>query len=142
MHQLLQLLIPFSHKKELQGKSILFGILVEFGKKWVFRKSLKYQPRIEMAGKQMGKRGFSCPDISLHRNKMIVHEAVNIRIPFVLSPGRSYFFYGQGIRTFPQKFLHRFPGYRMNEAGRNFIQRLQHKPAFRNPGMRNDKRCG
>jgi hypothetical protein len=45
-----------------------------------------------MARQQMGERGLSRPDISLHGNKMIVHAAVNIRIPFVLSRTVHIFF--------------------------------------------------
>src|ERR1700676_1481146 len=70
VYQFFQLFITFSHEKKLQRECVLFRILIEFRQKRVFGESLQDKTGIEMSGKQVGKRGFSCADISFHRNKM------------------------------------------------------------------------
>src|ERR1700761_7663035 len=52
MTQFLELFIAFGHKEELQRKSILSGILVEFGKKGVIRELLEDQPGVVMSGQK------------------------------------------------------------------------------------------
>ena len=74
VNQFLQLFITFRHKKKLQRERVLLWILIEFGEKGIFGERFQDQAGIEMPGQQMGKRGFSCTDISFHRNKMIIHE--------------------------------------------------------------------
>ena len=81
MNKFFKLFVPLRHEKKLQGESILFWVLVELGQKGVFGKSFKDETGVKMTGEQVGQGGFAGADVSFHRNKVIVHSIVNIRIP-------------------------------------------------------------
>lgn len=75
LQQVLLLLVPLGHKKELEGKCILRRVFIKFRQERIVRKFLQHQPRIVMLAQQVGQGGLAGPDISFNGNKIIFHAA-------------------------------------------------------------------
>lgn len=71
--QLLQLLVPFSHKKEFQREGVLSRILIEFREEGIVGKLFENKAGVEMAGKHVRKGCFTGADISFDSDEVVVH---------------------------------------------------------------------
>lgn len=75
LQHLLELLVAFGHKKQLERKGILIGVFVEFGQEGIVGKFFQNQSGIEMFAQQIGQRGFAGADVSFYRNKIVFHAS-------------------------------------------------------------------
>src|SRR5687768_4909459 len=69
LDQLFQLLESFRHEEELKWKGVLIGVLVELREEGIVGKLFQHQPRVEMLGEQVRKRGLARANIAFYGNE-------------------------------------------------------------------------
>ena len=85
---LLELFVPLSHKKQLNRKSVTFGVVVKKGQKGIVGKLFQNQATAVFSSQLIGQGGFASPDIALDGDELVwkgvvVHnQVVQIRSTF------------------------------------------------------------
>src|SRR5579859_816217 len=127
--KLLQLLIAFGHKEQLQREGVLRRVLIEFGEEGVVGKLLEDKPGVVMPGQQMRQCRFTRSNIAFYRYKVVLH------VRCCLSLVRVELFHRQWVGAGEQQFPYRYPENRMDIRWCDLFQRRQGKTAVLDLGM-------